>query len=105
MSQSTISIRVDHTLKSKFDSLCETFGLTTSAAFHIFMKAVVRERRIPFEIKADENADLRKHAMDAFESLREQAAAANLSNMTLEEINEEINSARNERRKANLCGN
>lgn len=44
MSQATISIRVDQTLKKKFDLLCDAFGLSATAAFNIFMKAVVREK-------------------------------------------------------------
>ena len=37
MSQATISIRVDQSLKNKFDSMCEAFGISASAAFNIFM--------------------------------------------------------------------
>ena len=42
MSQATISIRVDQSLKQNFDILCEDFGISTTAAFNIFMKTVVR---------------------------------------------------------------
>jgi addiction module RelB/DinJ family antitoxin len=52
MSQATISFRVDPTLKQNFDTLCAEFGISASAAFNIFMKTVVRERRIPFEIRS-----------------------------------------------------
>lgn len=99
MSQATISIRVDQDLKNKFDSLCEAFGLSTTAAFNIFMKAVVRERKIPFEIKADPIETIRQKGMEAFESLRQTVADNNMQDMSLEEINEEIKAARNERRK------
>ena len=50
MGQSMISIRVDENLKKDFDRLCNEFGVSNTAAFTIFMKAVVREKRIPFEI-------------------------------------------------------
>ena len=53
MSQTTMSIRVDSNLKQNFDILCDEFGLSTTSALVIFMKTVVREQRIPFEIKAD----------------------------------------------------
>lgn len=53
MGQTSISIRVDNSLKQSFDSLCEQVGLSTTAAFTVFMKAAVRERRIPFELKAE----------------------------------------------------
>ena len=52
MAQTSMTFRVDNSLKKNFDTLCEEFGFTTTAAITVFMKAVVRERRIPFEIKA-----------------------------------------------------
>ena len=52
IAQSTLSMRVDETLKKSFDSICDDFGFTSTAEITVFMKTVVRERRIPFEIKA-----------------------------------------------------
>lgn len=102
MSQATISIRVDQTLKKNFDLLCEVFGLSTTAAFNIFMKAVVRERRIPFEIRADNLDSSRQKAMDAFDAMRQSIAESGVAEMSPEEINSEITAARNEKRKKNL---
>ena len=105
MSQSTISIRVDQTLKKRFDALCEAFGLSATAAFNIFMKAVVREKRIPFEIRVDNNIeDTRQKAMDAFLSMRLSIADSGLSELSLDEINAEIKSVRNDRKQNNSCG-
>lgn len=98
MQQATISIRVDQTLKKNFDSLCEAFGMSTTAAFSIFMKAVVRERKIPFEIRADNDDAARLRALDAFEAMRQAMAASELRDMTLDEINAEIQAARDERK-------
>ena len=50
MAQATINIRMDAELKEQFDLFCRQVGLSTSAAFNIFAKTVVREQRIPFEI-------------------------------------------------------
>lgn len=104
MAQATISIRVDQTLKKNFDALCEAFGLSATAAFNIFMKAVVRERRIPFEIKASNIDPSRQKALDAFQAMQQSIADSGMSEMTLEEINEEIKAARDERKKKDLCG-
>lgn len=98
MAQETISIRVDQALKQDFDSLCEDFGISTTAAFNIFMKTVVRERRIPFEIKTESEAQKRQKALDAFAAMRAAVAASGMKEMTLEEINAEIKEARNARR-------
>lgn len=94
MSQATISVRVDQALKNNFDNLCEDFGISTSAAINIFMKAVVRERRIPFEIRSESDAQKRQKAMDTFDSMRAEVAKAGIPEMTLDEINAEIKEAR-----------
>lgn len=105
MQQATISIRVDRTLKKNFDSLCEAFGLSATAAFNIFMKTVVRERRIPFEIRAEHPAPPQKRAIDAFEALRSSLLESQVGELSLDEINTEIKAARDERKKQNLRGN
>lgn len=93
----SITIRVDEQLKKNFDILCDEFGLSNSAALNIFMKAVVRERCIPFEIKADSEADRRKKGWEAFQRMREMALASGLGDMSLDDINSEIAEARNGR--------
>ncbi len=55
MAQTSMTFRVDDSLKKKFDSLCDEFGLTSTAALTVFMKAVVRERKIPFEIRTEQS--------------------------------------------------
>ena len=56
---------MDEKLKKQFDYLCNEFGLTMTTAINMFVKAVVRENRIPFEIHADvPNAETRKAIED-----------------------------------------
>ena len=93
----SMTIRVDKDLKSSFDKLCDQFGLSNTAALSLFMKAVVRERRIPFEIKADSEEEIRKKGWDAFMRMRESAAANGVAGLSLEEINGEIGAVRNGR--------
>ena len=50
MALATITARVDECDKSNFDAFCASVGLNTSAAINLFVKAVLRENRIPFEI-------------------------------------------------------
>jgi len=97
MAQATFSIRMDEQLKKQFDTLCADFGMTASTAFTIFAKAVVRERRIPFEIASPEPKLTPKEALDAFYTLRKEAQKNGLQNMTLDEINKEIALARLEK--------
>ncbi len=50
MSQATITARIDDRDKAAFDAFCASVGLNTSTAINLFVKAVLRERRIPFDI-------------------------------------------------------
>ena len=52
-----ISIRMDSELKKQADLLFEELGMNITTAFNIFAKAVVRERRIPFEIASPEKKE------------------------------------------------
>lgn len=97
MGQATLSMRVDDTLKKKFDMICDDFGFTSTAAITVFMKTVVRERRIPFEIKASSREQINKEAWEAFLEMKTQVAASGVQDLTLDEINAEIQKARNER--------
>ena len=53
MGQTATTIRIDAELKAEFDKLCDKFGMSANAAFNIYVKTVVRQRRIPFQIEAD----------------------------------------------------
>ena len=94
MGQSTISIRVDEKLKKSFDELCNEIGLSNSAAVTIFMKAAVREQRIPFELRTESEEEIRAKGLAAFHKLRAIAQENGVAGMSLEEINEEIRLAR-----------
>lgn len=95
MPQSTVTIRVDERLKKSFDSLCDQFGFSNTAAFTIFMKAVVRERRIPFEIKVDSDDQIRERAVRAFAQMRQDVVSSGAPELSLDEINAIINETRN----------
>lgn len=53
MAQATITARVDERDKERFDAFCSNVGLNTSSAINLFVKTVLRENRIPFEISCD----------------------------------------------------
>lgn len=93
MAQATFNICMDEKLKRQFDMLCADFGMNATTAFNIFARAVVRERKIPFEIQASpglSRADGRK----AFMALRAEAKKNGIQDLALDEINEEIRQAR-----------
>ena len=50
MPQSVLSVSVEDDVKRNFDMFCSDVGLSPSVAVNMFIKATLRERRIPFEI-------------------------------------------------------
>ena len=75
MAQSTISSRSYEKDKQSFDNFVSDVGLNTSAAINLFIKAVLRERRIPFEISQSSDPfyseSNQKHLMKAIQELRD----------------------------------
>lgn len=96
MAQATFSVRMDETLKKQFDGLCQEFGMNSSTAINVFARAVVRQRKIPFEISSPETTSSREGAMQAFAALRAEAKANGVSDMSTDDINKEIELARRE---------
>lgn len=94
MAQATFSVRMDEALKKQFDVLCQEFGMNASTAINVFARAVVRQRRIPFEISSPETDITREGAMQAFTDFRAQAKENGISDMSLDDINKEISLAR-----------
>ncbi|MDY2574077.1 type II toxin-antitoxin system RelB/DinJ family antitoxin [Fusobacterium necrophorum subsp. funduliforme] len=48
-----ISFRIDDNLKKNVEQICEELGMSMSTAIHIYLKKLVREGGIPFEVVAD----------------------------------------------------
>lgn len=94
MGQTATTIRIDAQLKAEFDKLCDEFGMSANTAFNIYVKAVVRQRRIPFQIEADPVDEVMERGRKAFYEMRRIAAENGTAGMSLEEINEEIRLAR-----------
>ena len=49
----TICIRIDDNAKEQFQDFCDSAGISISAAITIFIKSVIRENKLPFEIKGN----------------------------------------------------
>lgn len=97
MAQTAFTVRMDADVKKRFDELCKDFGMSSNTAFNMFARAVIKSERIPFEVESEERA-LIERARRVTEQIRAQAVLNGTADMTLEEINEEIRKAREERR-------
>lgn len=53
METANITIRTDKELKREAEIVLDDMGLNMTTALTMYLKKIVRERRIPFEISAD----------------------------------------------------
>ena len=53
MAQTTLSVRMDDSLKSDFDKVCNELGLSMTTAITMLAKKLTREIRLPFEVSVD----------------------------------------------------
>ena len=97
MAQTAFTVRMDADVKKRFDELCKDFGMSSNTAFNMFARAVIKSERIPFDVESEERAFIERMTR-LTEKARQQAIANGTANMTMEEIDEEIRKAREERR-------
>ena len=69
----TITIRLDSDDKKNFELFCKSIGITPSIAINMFIKATLREGKIPFELKSDpfyskENQNVLKRSINKIEN-------------------------------------
>ena len=94
--QVLVQFRVDSELKNEVSEIYSALGMDLPTAFRMFMMRSKMVRGIPFETTLPDNRITRAEGLSAFESLRKEAA--DLPEMTLDEINAEIAEVRKLRR-------
>ncbi len=68
-----ITMRAEPSVKDSFEAICKEIGISVNAALNIFVKRVIRDRKIPFEVAADpfySEANMR-HLRQSVQELRE----------------------------------
>ena len=88
MPDTTVTIRVDEDIKRRFEEFCVDVGLNMSVAVNMFIRASLRERKIPFQIESPTHSN-------GLTLLREMRAhAEECGFMSDEEIESEIQAAK-----------
>ena len=95
--QVLIQFRADKELKQEVAEIYEALGMDLPTAFRMFMTRSKMVKGLPFQATLPENTVTRAEAKKAFYDLRRQASE--VPEMSLDEINEEIATARAERRR------
>ncbi len=49
----TLNVRVDANDKKNFEQFCSNVGMNVSTAVNMFIKAVLRDQKLPFEVKTN----------------------------------------------------
>lgn len=86
MAQTTLSVRMDEDVKKQFDAFCTAVGMNISVAVNLFAKAVLREKRIPFEISTEPDPFYSESNMRRFRRSMEQLEKGEVVIKTMEEL-------------------
>ncbi|MBQ4005049.1 MAG: type II toxin-antitoxin system RelB/DinJ family antitoxin [Firmicutes bacterium] len=92
-----LQVRLDDELKAQATMVYDQLGLDLSSAVRMFLKKSVAVNGIPFEVR---NESSRSKAEAALLSMRVAAEENGLSDLTLDEINEIIQKAREARKQS-----
>lgn len=95
--QVLIQFSVDNDLKNEVSEIYDAMGLDLTTAFKMFLMRSKLVRGLPFPTSLPETTITKSEGLEAFYEMRKQAA--DVPEMTLEEINNEISEVRKERRK------
>ena len=101
MANTLVQIRVDDKLKDEVSAIYDQLGLDLSTAVRIFVTRTVAEQWIPLaaKLKYDSNRSnarprIPQDVMLAMKAMSDSAEENGVSDLTLDEINAEIQSAR-----------
>ena len=90
MSQTTLSVRLDSNDKKRFKEFCNETGMNVSVAVNMFIKAVLRESRLPFSVECDIPNETTIAAIEEGEKMLKDPHAQKFS--SVEDLFKELNS-------------
>ena len=94
MGTSLVQTRVDDNLKNRAAAVYNNLGMDLSTAIRIFLTRSVLVNGIPFQMTLPTETDITKSALNALYEANAQAEVNGKSEMTLDEINNEIYAVR-----------
>lgn len=86
-----IRFSVDESLKNKASMICKRIGIDLQTYLRLCLVRLVSNKKIPFEMALD---DKKSDGIEALLKMNKISENYSNSNMTLEEINAEINEVR-----------
>jgi DNA-damage-inducible protein J len=98
MSTALIQVRIDEQLKDDVVALYESMGIDISTAIRIFFKKSLADGGIPFSMRTTGSSYTSSVGIETLTRLRRQAIDSGIVDMSLDDINVEINAARADRK-------
>ena len=92
MASSLVQFRTDDTAKLKAIKICEKLGIDLPTYMRMCISRLIQENGIPFSMKIDSEPE--NKALKAMKAASLIAEENGIADMTLDEINAEINDAR-----------
>ena len=92
---------MDADIKKRFDELCTDFGMSANTAFNVFARTVVKQERIPFEVEAEREVEIKRNVKEwreLVDSIRDDYYSRGGKELSLDEINQIIHEVRMERK-------
>lgn len=97
MATTLLQVRIDDSLKDEAARVFEGLGIDTSTAVRMFLKRAVLENGIPFRMTLPQAAYKAERGYRAMLAIGESSQRNGVSELTLDEINAEIDAYRAER--------
>ncbi len=97
MATSLLQVRIEDSIKEEAAEIFERLGIDTSTAVRMFLKRAVMENGIPFSMTLPKAPYHAERGYRAMVEIAEASEKNGVSNMTLDEINAEIEKSRCER--------
>ena len=88
MSDATVTIRIDEDTKRRFEEFCADVGMNMSVAVNMFIRASLKEQRIPFPIESSKVS----YGLTLLREMRAEAEERGF--LSEEDIDAEIHAAR-----------
>ena len=105
MANNLIQFRADPKIKAEATLICESLGIDLPTYLRLSLARLVLDRGISLDLNMKEYEESTKALRASIDALHKEAVASGASEMTLEEINAEIDAARKEleqERRSNL---
>ena len=86
MALASINVRVAPEEKLRFEDFCNKIGMSMSTAINVFIKAALREKKIPFELAAEPDPFYSEENMKRLERSIKQLEDGQVVTKTIDEL-------------------